>query len=86
MTREDFYDWLICHGCTFELPQNTINHTGNVVKVIGKTSGYAYFDMPIDGRQMRCTAIKIICERVYVPIPDVVQNELKELERSKPAS
>lgn len=82
MTKEDFYDWLKCHGCTFEPPQNTLNHTGSVVKVIGKTAGYAYFDMPIDDREMRCTTIKAICERVFVPIPNKVQDELNQLAKS----
>lgn len=69
MTRADFYDWLIAHGCSIApLPEDS---RGNVIVIKSPhANSKVYYDTPIDSRPVKCYSVCNICHQLYVDIPD----------------
>lgn len=75
MTRADFVDWLIAHGCD-KVPIEGINVTGRQIKFVNRRfNRYAYVDLPIDNREVQDYQIIHICDNLGVAYPDFVKHE-----------
>lgn len=72
MTRADFYDWLVVHGCKVE-PLNS-HRQANSIKVSNK-HGHVYLDLPIDGKEVKEYYVCKACLLwLQIPVPDVCKS------------
>lgn len=80
MTNLDLYEWARANGCQFETPSNTLNLSGVYIKAFNKhtKSMFAYLDLPLDERTIRATKVKYFCEKVGIPIPEIILKEIKQ--------
>ncbi len=70
MTKQDLFDWIICHNCTvIQLPE----HKAKVIMFENpKNSNQAYIDLPIDTSGVRDYSVYRVCSRLSIPAPNLV--------------
>lgn len=78
MTRSDFRDWLLNHGCELEPLKESL--TGNSIKVVNpKTNRYIFLDLPINERPVKLYYVCTSCIKLGIPVPDKCKH-MEELE------
>ena len=79
MTRVDFKEWVLAHGCEIVLLKST-NRTGNAVKVVNKkTNEHIFMELPMDEKPVKHFTVCTGCAKLGIPIPNEC-NYMQELD------